>query len=109
MMQATDFANRHDSARLGELDQPAARRVLLEREMSASLVIVREVADQDAAQVPFAEDEHVIQTLPPDRADEPFREGILPGPLWSGEDFRDPHALYPLQGAESSGKASTTC
>jgi hypothetical protein len=49
MMQATDFANRHDPTRLGELDQPAARRILVEREMSASRVIVREVANEDAA------------------------------------------------------------
>ena len=46
--------------------------------MGASLMVVREVADQDAAQVPFTEDEHVIQTLPPDRTDEALREGILP-------------------------------
>jgi hypothetical protein len=42
-------------------------------------MVVREVADQDAAQVPFTEDEHVIQTLPSDRTDEALREGILPG------------------------------
>jgi hypothetical protein len=96
MMQATDFANRHDRTRLGELDQPAARRILVEREMSASPVIVREVANQDAAQVPFAEDEHVIQTLPPDRADEPLREWILPGAVRRRQDFTDAHALHTL-------------
>lgn len=46
-------ANLHDSARLGELDGPDVRRIL-SSEMSASPVIVREVAGQDAAQVPFA-------------------------------------------------------
>src|SRR5882762_5572808 len=46
--------------------------------MSASLVIVREVAGHETAQVPFAKDEYMIQTLAPDGADEPLREGVLP-------------------------------
>ncbi len=79
VMQATDFGNLHDPARLGELDGPDARRILVEREVSARPVVVREVAGEGAAQVPFAEDEDVIQTLAPNRADEPLREGILPG------------------------------
>jgi len=46
----------------------ASRRALVEREMSATLVIVPEVPGQDAAQVPFAENEtgKVIQTVAPD-------------------------------------------
>ena len=42
----------------------------------------------------FAEDEHVIQTLPSDRANKPFREGILPRATWGGEDFLETHALH---------------
>src|SRR3989475_13293912 len=49
MMQATDFGNLHDPALVGELDGPGVRRILVEREMSASPVIVLEVANQDAA------------------------------------------------------------
>jgi hypothetical protein len=44
--------------------------------MCASLM-VHEVADQDAAQVPFTEDGNVTQTVPPDRTDEALREGIF--------------------------------
>ena len=62
--------------------------------MSAGLVIVREVTCQDAVQVPFAEDEDMIQTLPPDRADEPLCEGILPRAVRRREDFIDSHALH---------------
>src|SRR2546427_12665980 len=76
MMQATDFGNLHDPARVGELDGPGVRRILVEREMSASPVIVLEVAGQDAAEVSFAENENVIQTLAPDRPDEEMRERI---------------------------------
>src|SRR2546425_12030938 len=77
VMQATDFGNFHDPARLGELDGPDVRRILVEREMRASPVIVGEVTGQDAAQVAFAENQNVIQTLAADRADESLREGIL--------------------------------
>ena len=78
VMQTTDFGDRDDRTALRRLDWATVGGVLVEREMCASLMVVREVADQDAAQVPFTEDEHVIQTLPPDRPDEALREGILP-------------------------------
>src|SRR6266403_5020154 len=64
--------------------------------MSASLVIVREVAGQETAQVPFAKDEYMIQTLTPDGADEPLREGVLPRAVRRREDFTDAHALHAL-------------
>src|SRR5437867_11103735 len=68
VIQATDFGNLHDPARLGELDGPELRRILVEREMRASPVIVGEVAGQDAASVACAENQNVIQTLAPDRS-----------------------------------------
>src|SRR5437879_1458389 len=70
--------------------------ILVEREVSARPVVVREVAGESAAQVPFAEDEDVIQTLAPDGADEPLREGILPGAVSRREDFTYVHALHAL-------------
>jgi hypothetical protein len=62
MMQATDLGNLHDPALLRELDGPDVRRILVEREMSASPVIVLEVAGQDAALVAFAEKERDSDT-----------------------------------------------
>src|SRR5438552_13860723 len=41
----------------------------------------------------FTQNEDMVQTLPPDRADEPLREGILPWAVGRREDFADPHAL----------------
>jgi hypothetical protein len=81
MVQAADFGKRHDLTRRGELDRPEVWSVLVEREMGAGMVVVAEVSGQDAAEVSLAEDEHVVQTLAPDRADEPLREGILPRAL----------------------------
>jgi hypothetical protein len=46
--------------------------------MCTPLMVIGEVASQDVAEVSLAENEHVIQTLAPDRTDEPLREGVLP-------------------------------
>ena len=89
MMKTPDFGNLHDRTHLRPLDGPPIRRILLEREVSSRPVIVGDVARQDATQVAFVQDEDVIQTLAPDRADEPFREGVLPRAGGRGQDFGD--------------------
>jgi hypothetical protein len=94
MMQATDFGNLHEHAHLRQLDGPPIRRILLEGEVSSCAVVVREVACQDAAQVPFAQDENMIQAVPPDRTDEPLHEGALPRAVGRRKHFTDPHALH---------------
>ena len=60
--------------------------------MSSRTVIVRKVTGQDSAQVPFAQDEDMLEALAPDRADEPLRERVLPGARGRRQDFADPHA-----------------
>jgi hypothetical protein len=67
MVEATDFANRDDPAEFRPLNWPAVGCILVEREVSARPVVVREVAREGAAQVPLAEDEDVVQTLTPMR------------------------------------------
>src|SRR5437867_570463 len=96
MVEATDFANRDDLAEFRPLNWAAVGRILVEREVSTRPVVVREVASQGAAQVPFAKNEDVIQTLAPDGADESLREGILPGAVSRREDFTYAHALHAL-------------
>ena len=70
MVEAADFANRDDPAEFRPLNWPAMGRILVERQVSARPVVVREVASQGTAEVLFAEDDDVIQTLAPDGADE---------------------------------------
>jgi hypothetical protein len=41
----------------------------------------------------FAENQHVIQALAPDRADEPLHERVLPRALRCRENLLDPHAF----------------
>ena len=93
-MQATNFGNRDDHAERRWLDRPSVGRILVERQVSASPVIVLELAGQDTPKVPFAEDENMIQRLSPDRADEALREGILLRAVWRRQHFGDPHALH---------------
>ena len=64
--------------------------------MRASPVIVGEVADKDAAKVPFAQDQDVIEALTSDGADKSLREGILPGALRRRQQFSDSHTLHAL-------------
>jgi hypothetical protein len=94
MMQATDFADRHNLSSHWRLDRPSVRSVLGEGEVGSSVVVVREVASQEVAQVTPAQDQDMVETLSPDRADEPFREGILPRAAGGREDLLDPHALH---------------
>jgi hypothetical protein len=93
MVQAADFGKLHDPPRRGKLDRPEVGCVLVEREVGTRLMVVSGVSGQDAAEVTIAEDENVIQALAPDRADEPFREGILPRALRRRKHLLDPHAL----------------
>jgi hypothetical protein len=92
MMQAANFGNWHNDANIGRLDRPYVGRILLQREVSARAVIMGKVAGQETVKVPLAENEHVVQTLAPDRADEPLHERVLPRAVSRREHFEDPHA-----------------
>ena len=94
VVQAADFGKLQDLSRRRRLDGPEVWGVLVEREVGSGLMVVGEIAGQDAAEVSLAEDEHVIQALAPDRADEPLREGVLPRALRRRENLLDPHAPH---------------
>jgi len=63
MVQATDFGNREDGAEPRRLDRPSVGGILVEGEVSAGAVIVREVRGQDASQMALAENNDMVQTL----------------------------------------------
>jgi hypothetical protein len=96
MVQAADFAELQDVPRRWQLDRSGIGRVPVEREVGARLMVVAEVMGQDAAEMPLAEDGHMIQALAPDRADEPLRERVLPRALRRRENFVDAQALYAM-------------
>src|SRR5262249_14902429 len=57
-------------------------------------IVVGEVPSQQASEMPFAEDDDVIEAFPSNRADDALCEGILPGCSWGDEDLVDPHAFH---------------
>jgi hypothetical protein len=58
--------------------RPVQRRVLLQALVRTVAVILPDVFGQHLAEMPLAEDHHVIQALAAERAHEPLRVGIRP-------------------------------
>ena len=54
------------------------RRVLVQRQMRAGLVMICHVRSQYVAKVTLARHNDMIEYLPPDRANQPFSVGVLP-------------------------------
>src|SRR5260221_13186986 len=52
---------------------------LIQRPMRSETVVIVSVRFQDPTQMRFATDDYVIETLAPDRSDQPFGNAILPG------------------------------
>jgi hypothetical protein len=94
MVQATNFRNWEDGAELRRLDWPSVRCIFVKREMGSCAVIVGEVRRQDAPQMPFAENNEMVQALASHRADKPLGKRVLPGAVRRREDFFDPHTLH---------------
>ena len=61
--------------------RPRFRAVHRQGQVRPPAEVAGEVASQDAPQVVPVEDNDLAQTLPPDAADHPFRERILPRAL----------------------------
>jgi len=55
------------------------RRVLVQRQVSARAVVIPHIRQQHVAQMAFAKYHDMINAFPADRADQPFRVGVLPG------------------------------
>jgi hypothetical protein len=63
VMETTDFGNRDDSSGACRLDRSAVRRVLAQSEMSPTSVVVRDVGEDQSAQVCLAEHDDVVEAL----------------------------------------------
>ena len=93
MVQAADLREGDDSACGGRLYGPRLGAILAEREMCSALVVVFKVCRQHAAQVTLIEDDDVIETFAPDRADDALDIGVLPWRSRCGDDLLDRHRL----------------
>jgi hypothetical protein len=64
MVETADFGQLHDPAHGGWIDRSRRRRVLAERQqMGAGTVVVGEVALKDAAEMPLAEDDDMVEAF----------------------------------------------
>jgi len=88
-MEAADLRKLHYLSELRRLYPPRDRSILVERQVSASPLVVFEIRLQDATQARFMQDDDVVQALAANRADQALDIGILPRRLRSGEDISD--------------------
>src|SRR5215468_5752866 len=96
MMEPTDLRDRNDSPGFWRLDGAKLGRVLLQAEVRAAPMIVVYESSEMAMQTGFTEYDHVIQALPPNRADHPLDVGSLPGRPGCREHLLDTHRLHLL-------------
>ena len=73
MMKSAEDWSRYDAAHV--LDGAMDRSVLVERPVGPQLVIVGGILRQNPAQVRFAQDNHMVHALAPDRSDQTFVRG----------------------------------
>lgn len=78
VMQAAQMWEGHDTAAAWRFHGTQFRRIVHQSHMRPAPVIIGQVGRHDLLQLPFVEHQKVIQTLAPQRADEPFHIRILP-------------------------------
>ncbi len=102
MMQTANLRNFHNSSHRHGLHRSSNRRVLTEGQMRSGSLVVFKVRLQNPAETRFAQDDHIIETLPANRANESLNVAVLPGRLRSCENlpnaepsrrFREPLAI----------------
>src|SRR3981189_2239564 len=63
----------------GSLNRTRDRRILLQRPMRSNAVVIGRIVFQNSAQMSLVEDNDVIQTLAPDRFDQPLGKPFCQG------------------------------
>jgi hypothetical protein len=76
MMDPAEDRYRCDAAEL--LGSPTIWSILIQREMSSDLVVIRSISLQDTAQMRLAEHDEVVERFAPDRSDKPLNVAVLP-------------------------------
>src|SRR5262245_51219683 len=76
------------------LDLPRDRRIFVQRQMDADLVVVALIGVKQMTQMPFAEDNNMVKTIPPDRSDDPLRISVLPWRASRDRAVADAHGTH---------------
>ena len=93
VMQPANVRDLDDRAAGWRLGNPRDGSILVQREVSAPLVIVREVALQVTVQRALVPHDDVIEALASEGANHAFSERILPGTTRRRQYFFDAHLL----------------
>jgi hypothetical protein len=103
MMQTADLGDGRHSSPPRRLDDAREESVVVQSAMRPRMVVIIEVAGQDALEVGFVDHDDMIQALPPDRADQPFDVGVLPRRPRRGQHFLDACTLQAFPKAATVG------
>src|SRR5437763_2808898 len=76
VVKAAEDRLRCDDAEV--LNRPMKWGILVQQAMNARFIIIRGILAQDPAQVRLPEHDHVVETFPSDRADQPPDVWVLP-------------------------------
>ena len=77
MMEPADLWKRHDLSAAAGLNRSLLGGVLAQRKMGSGSVVIVEVRNKDPSQMPFIQDDHVVQAFAPHAADQAFHIRIL--------------------------------
>ena len=100
-MQSTEDWFGNDSAIFRRFDDPRKWSVVSQRLVRRRGVVVVDVFREDFQQVRLAEDDDVIETFSPDRADDALDQRILPRRTRRDDHLLDSHVLEALLEVES--------
>jgi len=89
MMQAADHWGRNHLATVRRLNIACNRRVAIQRQVRAGVMIILKVTAQNSAKMFLIQHDDMIQTLTTYRSDQSFDVRILPGRSRSRNDFLD--------------------
>ena len=79
VMESAEMRETDDVARVRRVNGSWLRALLTQREMSSRRVVVGQVRAKNATQMSFIENDMVVETVSPNRSDQPLHVGILPG------------------------------
>jgi hypothetical protein len=96
MMEIAHLRNCHHGSEPRWLDRASLGCVHGQRTVGAPAMIIRKVAGQQAHEMTFMEDDHMIQAFAPDAANETLDVWILPRRPWSRDHVLNPHMPHML-------------
>ncbi len=92
-MQTAEYGLSNDSPLLRSFNGPGKWSVAIKRLMGARGVVELDVFGEDPKKMGVAENDDLVETIPPDRSDHTFGARILPGRTWCGDHFFDFHVF----------------